>query len=218
MRRLAEALRMLFAELQISLTRYAAESTWDKSTVSRFLRGERVPPWAFVRDLLVKVVGDRADGGVPTREVLEHLRSLHRAAPEEGERLRAGLETLERDLAEARRRGVQAELRCATRERQVESAEQHARAQAERERAEAQRELRERFERQAEAERARAAELERELRRLRGEDDPADEPLPRRPTAQHVDELASLPLQEAAAILSALPPGRAVTAVGQLPL
>ncbi|MEV5248435.1 hypothetical protein [Streptomyces werraensis] len=56
---LAEALRTLFAALDISITRYAARCNADKATISRYLSGARVPPWQFVKDLIAHVTEAR---------------------------------------------------------------------------------------------------------------------------------------------------------------
>src|SRR5579872_906302 len=117
-RALAEALRTLFEQLGVSLTRYAVSASWDKSVVSRYLSGERIPPWNFIRDLLVQATRLRDDGAPPTRQVVEHLRDLHRAALEASDSPQHRVQLLEDKLADA---AVEAES-AAARERALDEA------------------------------------------------------------------------------------------------
>ncbi|MFE6776378.1 hypothetical protein [Streptomyces sp. NPDC057702] len=71
---LAETLRELFASMDISIRRYAMRRHLDKGTVSRYLNGNRTPPWSFIADLMA----DLAEVGKPvTDEVERLLRELH---------------------------------------------------------------------------------------------------------------------------------------------
>src|SRR5579884_1309315 len=101
-RRLATEMRSLFRGLgeHVSLTRYAATVHLDKSVVSRYFSGMRVPPWAFVNRLLVDSALHR-EGGAPTMDVVEHLRSLHRAALEAGGSPSHAVQLLQEQLAES---------------------------------------------------------------------------------------------------------------------
>jgi hypothetical protein len=58
-RALATALRTLFAALDMSVRRYGARCHTDPGTVSRYLKGTRVPPWNFIKDLLAHVAEHR---------------------------------------------------------------------------------------------------------------------------------------------------------------
>ncbi|BBC35866.1 hypothetical protein SGFS_071600 [Streptomyces graminofaciens] len=58
-RAFAEALRTLFDSLGISLRRYAARCYTDAGTLSRYLKGTRIPPWNFVVNLLAHVAEER---------------------------------------------------------------------------------------------------------------------------------------------------------------
>ncbi|WP_327348920.1 hypothetical protein [Streptomyces europaeiscabiei] len=75
---LVEALRMLFSSLDLSLRRYALRCHCDASVVSRYLSGDRPPPWSFVEGLVTHVAEER--GEPATQEALTHLRGLHRRA------------------------------------------------------------------------------------------------------------------------------------------
>lgn len=111
-REFAQALRTLFAGLEVSVRRYAARRYRDAGTLSRYLSGARVPPWEFVVDLF----GDLAAGhGAPaTALTLEHVRELHRRAVQATVSPAHGMEVLERQLAdadrEARRATVQEDV------------------------------------------------------------------------------------------------------------
>ncbi len=52
LRKLAEFLRERFYKIQTSVRAYALRNNWDPGAVSRFLRGERIPPQSFVDILL----------------------------------------------------------------------------------------------------------------------------------------------------------------------
>ncbi|MFD5088203.1 response regulator, partial [Kitasatospora sp. NPDC058406] len=79
-RAFAEALRSLFTGLRptASVRRYGARRHLSAGAVSRYLSGQRIPPWQFVQDLLADVGADR--GSVATSETIDLLRSLHAAA------------------------------------------------------------------------------------------------------------------------------------------
>jgi len=76
----AAALRELFKPMGISLTRYSARVNVDKSNVSRYLSGRTVPPWAFVRQLMVESTQAREGLQAPTQEVICHVQDLHAKA------------------------------------------------------------------------------------------------------------------------------------------
>ncbi|MEV4433660.1 hypothetical protein [Streptomyces sp. NPDC049555] len=113
-RALAQALRDLFAGLGVSTRRYAARRSYDSSTVSRFLSGQRLPRWEFVLNLLHDVAEKR--GTVPTPETMEMLRGLHNAALEAGKSPVHRVQLLQQRLAAA----DQESLRAAQRERWLE--------------------------------------------------------------------------------------------------
>ncbi|MFE0424821.1 hypothetical protein [Streptomyces sp. NPDC058953] len=111
---LAAALRDLFADLGVSVRRYAVRRSYDSGTVSRYLGGGRVPPWEFVLHLLHDVAERR--GTVPTQETSDLLRNLHTSALECGRSPAHRAQLLERKLADADREAQ----RAATRERWLE--------------------------------------------------------------------------------------------------
>lgn len=136
-RALADALRGLFDCLGLSLTRYAVRAHLDKSTLSRYLSGQKVPPWSVVHDLLLQSTKLRGNAA-PTQEVMKHLKDLHHraldagksplhtvmllqgqlaAADHEAERARMRECDLEAALYEARQRVAELTLR----EREIES-------------------------------------------------------------------------------------------------
>ncbi|MEU3352743.1 hypothetical protein [Streptomyces sp. NPDC037389] len=98
-RALAQALRDLFAGLEISERRYAARRSYDSSTVSRYLSGQRLPPWEFALNLLNDVAEKR--GTVPTPEMTEMLRALHHAALRAGKSPTHKVQLLQQQLAVA---------------------------------------------------------------------------------------------------------------------
>ncbi|MDT0448987.1 hypothetical protein [Streptomyces hesseae] len=99
MRALAQALRDLFAGLEISERRYAARRSYDSSTVSRYLSGQRLPPWEFALNLLNDIAEMR--GTVPTAETTEMLRALHHAALRSGKSPTHKVQLLQQQLAVA---------------------------------------------------------------------------------------------------------------------
>ncbi|MEW2575847.1 helix-turn-helix transcriptional regulator [Streptomyces syringium] len=88
-RLLAQALRELFDELDVSLRGFAARHHVDPSTLSRYLSGSRIPPRDFLR-VLVREVSMRR-GQEPAPEALRRLQALHLAAL----RAQPGLATVE---------------------------------------------------------------------------------------------------------------------------
>ncbi|MFJ8443758.1 NaeI family type II restriction endonuclease [Kitasatospora griseola] len=98
---LALALRELAQRLGISLTRYAARVTWDRSSLSRFFSGIAVPPADFVEQLIAD--GDRALGAELTPAVCELVRGLHRTALTVANPRGAQLQRLRDELADAER-------------------------------------------------------------------------------------------------------------------
>lgn len=93
---LASALHQLFLKLGCSQREFSARLYLDHSGVSRYLRGERVPPLTFVEALLREVEG--ATGGSLAPELKEHLFSLHRQAVQERDGWSAFLKMAQRDL------------------------------------------------------------------------------------------------------------------------
>lgn len=104
---LARELRTLLEGLGISQNRYAARVHLDRSAVSRYLSGERIPPWGFVYDLLVE--STKHNGGAPpTKVVVGHLKRLHKTALETGGSPTHRVQLLQDELAEADQRAVRA--------------------------------------------------------------------------------------------------------------
>lgn len=96
-RAFAEDLRNVFLSLEISVRRYAARRHLDASSVTRYLSGDRVPPWSFVAG----VVADLQEDRVPLTPAAEAtLRDLHRAAEKTGRRV-SEVQVLQDKLAEA---------------------------------------------------------------------------------------------------------------------
>ncbi|MFF7459137.1 response regulator [Kitasatospora sp. NPDC008115] len=102
-RAFAEALRSLFAGLRpaVSMRRYSARRHLSPGALSRYLSGQRIPPWQFVQDLLTDVGADR--GSVATMETIELLRSLHAAAQRTSASVYHAVQQLQFQLAEADR-------------------------------------------------------------------------------------------------------------------
>ncbi|WNI16818.1 response regulator [Actinacidiphila sp. ITFR-21] len=111
-RQFAQALRTLFAGLEVSVRRYAARRYRDAGTVSRYLSGVRVPPWDFVVDLFADLAADH--GAPATPLTLEYVRELHGCAVRATAPPEHGVEILQQQLAdadrEARRATVQEDL------------------------------------------------------------------------------------------------------------
>jgi hypothetical protein len=114
---LVRELRTLFEALGVSQNRYAARVHLDKSVVSRYLTGDRIPHWDFVHRLLVEATM-RNDGMAPTPEVVKHLRTLHLAALEAGGSPWHQIQLLQEQLAEADAQAQRADRR----ERELEQA------------------------------------------------------------------------------------------------
>ncbi|MEU2406143.1 hypothetical protein ACTOXX_28560 [Streptomyces rubiginosohelvolus] len=87
-RALAEALRTLFNSLGISIRRYAARCYTDPGTISRYLKGTRVPPWSFITTLLAHVAEER-DSQTSDETVALVRRLYSRAAGSSGGTRRA---------------------------------------------------------------------------------------------------------------------------------
>ncbi|MBB1253288.1 response regulator [Streptomyces alkaliterrae] len=98
---LATALRNLFDGLGISVRRYAARRRRDPGALSRYLNGNRVPPWEVVMDLLTDLA--EHSGRPVTPELIEHLRGLHNSAVGAGGSPRHAAELLAQQLADADR-------------------------------------------------------------------------------------------------------------------
>ncbi|NYI07614.1 CheY-like chemotaxis protein [Allostreptomyces psammosilenae] len=172
-RRLAEALRELFAGLGVSVRRYGARRHRDPGTVSGYLSGRQIPPWEFVTDLVHDVAAHRGVAGTPT--TLNLLRELHREALRcSGSPLHA-VQVLQDQLADADRDARLAAQReqvlteaLLIRQHRIADLEVRLRdteAAWERERAEARREVMRRETSYAEME-AERAYLKAEVRRL----------------------------------------------------
>ncbi|MCM2388330.1 hypothetical protein [Streptomyces albipurpureus] len=74
---LAEDLRALFGALEVSVRRYGVRRHLDASCVTRYLSGDRVPPWNFVAAL----IGDVGEASAPlTAQAEAALKETHRAA------------------------------------------------------------------------------------------------------------------------------------------
>ncbi|MGI5367397.1 helix-turn-helix domain-containing protein [Streptomyces iakyrus] len=94
---LASALHQLFLKLGCSQREFSARLYLDHTGVSRYLRGERVPPFTFVEALLREVEGKT---GAPLAvELKEQLLSLHRQAMQERDGWSAFLKMAQRDMA-----------------------------------------------------------------------------------------------------------------------
>ncbi|GGO90120.1 response regulator [Wenjunlia tyrosinilytica] len=110
-RAFAEALRQLFAGLEVSVRRYAARRYRDAGTLSRYLSGTRIPPWEFVVDLFQDVAEHHR--AAPTPQAMSLMRELHRAAVQTGGSASHAMDLLQTQLAqadrEARRSTVQEE-------------------------------------------------------------------------------------------------------------
>ena len=106
-------------------SRYAARKYLDHGSVSRFLSGERIPPWNFVHDLLVEATEHR-DGVPPTQPVVEHLMRLRRSALEAGGSPSHQVQLLQDRLHDADREAS----RAAARERELREALQAAQHRA----------------------------------------------------------------------------------------
>ncbi|MFE2871036.1 hypothetical protein [Embleya sp. NPDC059259] len=106
---LAESLRLLFAVLDVSITRYAARCARDKGAVSRYLNGTRVPPWEFVVQLQDHVAKHTGRG--ITAEAAADLRARHRAVLQARNPDLAEVQRLKDALALADEHAQQAQLR-----------------------------------------------------------------------------------------------------------
>lgn len=98
---LAAALRELFDGLGITVRRYAARRHRDAGTLSRYLSGNRMPPWEVVNDLLTDLAEHL--GRPVTAQTVRRVRELHRAAVERGSSPRHAVDVLSRQLADADR-------------------------------------------------------------------------------------------------------------------
>ncbi|MDX3640338.1 ATP/GTP-binding protein [Streptomyces sp. MB09-02B] len=113
-RALAEDLRRVFLTLGVSVRRYAARRHHDASSVTRYLSGDRVPPWHFVAG----VIADVQEARIPlTPEAETALRDLHRAALKTNRRS-SEVQVLQDRLAEA----DEETRRITTRQRALEEA------------------------------------------------------------------------------------------------
>lgn len=96
-RAFAESLRTVFLALEISVRRYAARRHVDPATLTRYLSGERLPPWDFV----AHVIADVNDVGASlTPEAEAGIRALHRAA-QKANRRNSQVQVLQDQLEEA---------------------------------------------------------------------------------------------------------------------
>ena len=72
LRKLAEFLRGHFYMIGTSVRAYALRNNWDPGAVSRFLKGERIPPQSFVDTLLADAGPQRS----PDEVEQEHKEGL----------------------------------------------------------------------------------------------------------------------------------------------
>jgi len=121
---LVRELRTLFDALRVSQNRYAARVYLDKSVLSRYLSGERIPRWDFVHQLLVESTL-KNDGVAPTPDVVKHLRTLHRSALESGGSPNHKIQLLQEDLAEADAQAQRADRRERELEQALHEAQRH---------------------------------------------------------------------------------------------
>jgi hypothetical protein len=115
---LAETLRSLFSELGRSQRDFSAHVHWDHTAVSRYLRGERLPPWEFVGTLLRELETARGEPVGP--EDRDRIASLHRRALKERNGWSALVQVLRQDsqLAEERAHRAESELQALATTRQ----------------------------------------------------------------------------------------------------
>ncbi|GAA1966840.1 hypothetical protein [Catenulispora subtropica] len=104
------SLRALFGSLDVSQNRYAARVYLDKSVLSRYLNGERIPRWDFVHRLLVESTM-KNDGMAPTPAVVKHLRDQYYAALEAGGSPAHKIQLLQEQLADADAQAQRADRR-----------------------------------------------------------------------------------------------------------
>lgn len=94
---LAEDLRRVFLTLGISVRRYSVRRYLNPSTVTRYLNGERIPPWDFVAG----VIADAQETYAPlTPEAETALRELHQNAVKTNQHS-SEVQALQAKLAEA---------------------------------------------------------------------------------------------------------------------
>lgn len=128
-RAFVEDLRMIFCRLGVGVRRYAARRHVDASTLTRYLKGDRLPAWDFVATLIADL---REEGVALTPEAEQRVRELHREAlqsnkpaskkqkledqlalaDEEARRKQAHAQALEEALLDRIQRLSQAEARC----------------------------------------------------------------------------------------------------------
>lgn len=128
-RAFVEDLRMIFCRLGVSVRRYSARRHVDPSTLTRYLKGDRLPAWDFVATLIADL---REEGAALTLEAEQRVRELHREAlqsnrpaskkqqledqlalaDEEARRKQAHAQALEEALLDRMQRLSQAEARC----------------------------------------------------------------------------------------------------------
>ncbi|MFE9859033.1 hypothetical protein [Streptomyces sp. NPDC005780] len=113
-RALAEDLQALFGALGISRRRYAVRRHLNPSSVTRYLNGDRVPPWDFVAGLISDV---RQESAPLTFQAEAALRETHRVA-QSANRRNSAIQELQDELASA----DEETRRIKTRERALEQA------------------------------------------------------------------------------------------------
>ncbi|MFD6888606.1 hypothetical protein [Streptomyces sp. NPDC059957] len=127
-RAFVEDIRGMFQALGVSVRRYAARRHMDPSTVTRYLNGERVPPWDFVAGVLADLreadapLTFEAEGALRTRhrEVVASHRNREKQtlqdrlaeADEETRRIRTRQRALEEALMDRTQRLAEAHGRC----------------------------------------------------------------------------------------------------------
>ncbi|MBB5935395.1 ATP-binding SpoIIE family protein phosphatase [Streptomyces zagrosensis] len=107
---LADNLRSLFRSLNLSVTRYAARRFLDKSAVSRYLSGTRMPPWEFVHNLLHDVA--EHSGNSVTPQTLGLIDGLYRQALAARGSTSDRIQLLQLRLADADRQARTGETEC----------------------------------------------------------------------------------------------------------
>ncbi|MEU7634743.1 MULTISPECIES: helix-turn-helix domain-containing protein [unclassified Streptomyces] len=125
---LGNVLKKLFTTLDINQSQYARRIHIDKSTVSRYLSGTRLPTKEFVQRLVSEVEEDR---GVPLqREAKEAIHGQWLAALQVCDPAEHTLETLRAELARSKRNAERAHRNVEALHRLLEQKESEAHAAA----------------------------------------------------------------------------------------
>ncbi|WP_435797356.1 CBS domain-containing protein [Streptomyces microflavus] len=116
-RALAETLRALFSGLEIGVRRYSVRCNRDASSITRYLNASRVPPRAFIDELLKDLTVQKKDP--PTRATQELLNRQYRAALKSLDTRTSKIHVLEDRLAEADERAKRQEIHLVALERDL---------------------------------------------------------------------------------------------------